>query len=113
MEEESKLLNTHYGIIKHFIQELFGFETKIKIAKEQATQHTPPLPIEETHANEASGSMIESLSFEDATQSESCVTGAMMGQMREMDIQEILNDPFIQRAQELFEPRKIEIHPKV
>ena len=59
-----------------------------------------------------SASMIESLEFE-TPQSESCATGAMMAKEREIDVKEILNDPFIQKAQELFEPRKIEIHPKV
>jgi len=115
VDDESKLLNTHYGIIKHFIQELFGLETKIKITKEQPAPSSTSPTMEEmiSHANEQSGSMMESLSFEDEAQSESCATGAMMGQMREMNIEEILNDPFVKRAQELFEPRKIEIHPKV
>jgi len=112
VDDESKLLNTHYGIIKHFIQELFGLETKIKITKEQPLRE-PTIEEMVSHANEESSSMMESLRFEDEAQSESCATGAMMGQMREMDVQEILNDPFVKRAQELFEPRKIEIHPKV
>ena len=59
-----------------------------------------------------SASMIENIEFE-SEQSESCATGAMMAKEREIDVKEILNDPFIKRAQELFEPRKIEIHPKV
>jgi len=31
----------------------------------------------------------------------------------EIDANEILNNPFIKKATELFEPKKIEIHPKI
>ena len=111
-DDESKLLNTHYGIIKHFIHDLFGLETKIKIQKEEREPSMQHSPIEQNTYDET-GSMIESLEFEESPQSESCATGAMLAKEREVDVKEILNDPFIQRAQELFDPRKIEIHPKV
>lgn len=114
IEEESKLLNTHYGIIKHFIFELFGLETKIKILKEEPSPSLNNEMYEAgLYASDESGSMIESLEFESSPISESCATGAMLAKEREIDVKEILNDPFIKRAQELFEPRKIEIHPKV
>ncbi len=113
-QEESKLLNTHYGIIKHFIHELFGLDTTIKIHKEERSLlANEALQEVQRYAHNESGSMIESIEFEESPQSESCATGAIMAKEREIDVKEILNDPFIQRAQELFEPRKIEIHPKV
>ena len=108
-DEASLFLKHSSGVIKHFVQELFGLETKINIVKEDVTS-----PIEEapTHANEESSSMIESIEFE-APQSQSCASGLIMAKEKEIDVKEILSDPFIQRAQDLFEARKIEIHPKI
>ncbi|WP_263831996.1 DNA polymerase III subunit gamma/tau [Sulfurospirillum oryzae] len=126
--EASKTLNTYYSIIKHFVQELFGLETKIKINKIQALPPEPqpaePVPMfdpnyelqmneAELSANEQSSSMIESLEFEDEPQSESCATGAMMAGKCEVDAKEVLNTPFVQRATELFDPQKIQIRQKV
>lgn len=123
--EASKTLNTYYSIIKHFVQELFGLETKIKINKVQAVQEMPqPEPSFEPNyeaqmseaelsANEESSSMMESLEFADEPQSESCATGAMLSGKREIDAKEILNTPFVQRATELFDPQKIQIRQKV
>ena len=124
--DASKTLNTYYSIIKHFIQELFGLETKIKISKVQAE----PKPLEEMTAptsvftsdesfqaplyeEEQSASTIESLEFGETLSSESCATGAMLAGQRELEAKEILNTPFVQRATELFDPQKIQIRQKV
>lgn len=114
-DDDSTILKHSSGIIKHFVQEIFGLETKIDIVKnlDPLSQEEPSLPdMQSFNESAQSASMIESIEFE-TPQSESCATGAMMAKEREIDVKEILNDPFIQRAQELFEPRKIEIHPKV
>ena len=116
IDEASKKLNTHYGIIKHFVQELYGFDTKIKIIKNvkeetPIAQHSEPTEI---HANEESSSMVEDeFNQLEGSNTESCVAGHISAEKREIDAKEILNDPFVQRAKELFEPRKITIHPKV
>lgn len=112
-ENESLILKHNSGIIKHFVQDIFGLETKIDI-----TKSTPATPVvhEESQQPDMDAfnttSMVEEVEF-NTPQSESCATGAMMAKEKEIDVKEILNDPFIQRAQELFEPRKIEIHAKV
>lgn len=93
LDEESKVLKNSSGIIKHFVQELFGLDTKIEIHKITP----PPQPEEEP--------IIPSM--------ESCATGYITEDKKEIDPKEILSDPFIQRAQELFEPRSIKIHQKV
>lgn len=123
--EASKTLNTNYSIIKHFVQELFGLETKIKITKKQVLPPEPkPEPSfdpndelqmseAELSANDQSASMIESVEFEDTPQSDSCVAGAIMAGQREIDAKEVLNTPFVQRATELFDPQKIQIHQKI
>ncbi len=108
-DEASLFLKHSSGVIKHFVQELFGLETKINIVKEDIA---PPIEEAPTHANEESSSMIESIEFE-APQSQSCASGLIMAKEKEIDVKEILSDPFIQRAQDLFEARKIEIHPKI
>ncbi len=117
-DENAKILNTHYGIIKHFVQELFGFETKIKINKVTPEPEPQPTLEQQFHdaelsANEESYSMVENSTFDESPQSESCATGAMMAQQREVDAKEILNTPFVQRATELFDPQKIQIRQKV
>ncbi len=117
-DENAKILNTHYGIIKHFVQELFGLETKIKINKVTPEPEPQPTLEQQFHdaelsANEESYSMVENSTFDESPQSESCATGAMMAQQREVDAKEILNTPFVQRATELFDPQKIQIRQKV
>lgn len=116
VDEASKKLNTHYGIIKHFVQELYGFDTKIKIiknVKDEIPMQQHPEPTEQ-HANEESSSIIEDeFSQLEGSNTESCVAGHISAEKREIDAKEILNDPFVQRAKELFDPRKITIHPKV
>lgn len=127
--DASKTLNTYYSIIKHFVQELFGLETKIKITKIQAlppqeSHIEPPMepsfepsydeaPMSEAEFNASaqSASMVESLVFE--PQNESCVAGALMADKKEIDAKEVLNTPFVQRATELFDPQKIQIRQKV
>ena len=108
-EEPSKILKNSSAIIKHFVQELFGIETKIEIRKSEPVQKMHSEPV---YTNEGSASMIENVEF-DTPQSESCATGALLSKEKEIDVKEILNDPFIKKAGELFEPKKIEIHPKV
>lgn len=123
--DDAKTLNTHYGIIKHFVQELFGLETKIKINKISTQQEVieaqkeapstldQELELASLHANEESYSMVESLEFEEAPQSESCATGAIMNQQKEFDAKEVLNTPFVQKATDLFVAQKIQIRQKV
>jgi DNA polymerase III subunit gamma/tau len=122
--EASKTLNTHYSIIKHFVQDLFGVEAKIKITKIQSLPPEPE-PIfdsnealhmseAEFNANDQSSSMMESLTFEEAPpQGDSCAAGAIMADKKEIDAKEVLDTPFVQRATELFDPQKIQIRQKV
>ena len=109
-DDASLFLKHNSALIKHFVQEIFGLETKINIIKEEVPPH---VEASNTHANEESSSMIESVEFEEQPQSESCAVGNIMAKEREIDVKEILSNPFIQRAQELFEAKKIEIHAKV
>jgi len=121
--EASKTLNTHYSIIKHFVQDLFGVEAKIKITKIQSRLPEPVPTFDpnealqmseaEFNANDQSSSMMENLAFEEAPQGDSCAAGALMADKKEIDAKEVLNTPFVQKATELFDPQKIQIRQKV
>jgi len=67
----------------------------------------------EFNANDQSSSMIESLTFDETPQSESCAAGAIMAGEKEIDAKDVLDTPFVQRATELFDPQKIQIRQKV
>ena len=112
--DDAKILNTHYGIIKHFVQELFGVETKIKINKITAPTPEEPSIEQPPYQDEQSSSMMESVTFgEEAPQSESCAAGEILNAQKEYDAKEILNTPFVQKATELFAPQKIQIRQKI
>lgn len=131
--DASKTLNTYYSIIKHFVQEVFGLETKIKINKVSAAPQPPIVPMPETApmmpneepmppmetmellSPDESYSMIESIEFMDGGVTESCVGGALLSKAQEINGDDIVNHAFVQKALELFEPKnnKIEIQKKV
>ncbi|AFL67805.1 DNA polymerase III subunit gamma/tau [Sulfurospirillum barnesii] len=107
-EESGKILKNNSAIIRHFVQETFGFETVIHITKVE--EEVPLRP--EQDALQSSSTM-ENIAFEQTPQSESCATGDLLANQKEYDATEILNTPFIQRATELFDPKKIQIQQKV
>ncbi len=99
------------GVIRHFIQELFGLETKLKMTK--STPKEAP-----SHANESASSMIEEQEFqkpqEEACTTNSCIEKQVVGEAsKEIDRGNILEDPFVKKAGELFEPSKIIVKSKV
>ncbi len=85
------------GIIRHFVQEIFGIETKIVMKPCQKQELIQP--IEEVKFNTPN----------------SCIENQVIGENRtkEIDQNDILEDPFIKRAGELFEPSKIIIKSKI
>ncbi len=118
-----ELLKNHFGIIRHFVQDIFGFDTKISLVKREAPPPKPeaPTPEPESREDEAksddanakthTASMVEELEFG----SNSCVGGACEDKepSKEYDAKEIQNDPMVQKAVELFGAKKIIIRSKV
>ena len=97
------------GVIRHFIQELFGVETKLVMKK------TEPVEIP-TQTNEDSSSMMEDETIPTSNESitNSCIEKQVVGEeSKEIDRGNILEDPFIKKAGELFEPSKIIVKSKV
>lgn len=121
-DESAKILKHNSAIIRHFVQDVFGFESQIKIVKTDApaTQIAAPAPLTESLTmledlpleDDSNYSMIENTTFEGAPQSESCATGAMMSMQKELDATEILNTPFVQKATDLLWHKKFKFVKK-
>jgi DNA polymerase-3 subunit gamma/tau len=85
-------LRNKYGIIKHFVQDVFGIDVKLKVDKVEATK------------DEA---------VEVSEKKETPVENQIIAESREVERGDILEDPFVQKAKELFEPSKIVVKSKV
>ncbi|BBG66546.1 DNA polymerase III subunits gamma and tau [Hydrogenimonas sp.] len=119
--ENKELLKTHFGIVRHFVQEIFGFETKISLVKSENPPPKPKAPEREPEREEArpddanaqsnTSSMIEEVECN----SGGCVTGNCSEEppSKEFDAKEIQNDPMVKKAVELFGAKKITIRSKV
>jgi DNA polymerase-3 subunit gamma/tau len=93
-------LRDKYGIIKHFVQDVFGIDVKLKVDKVEATKdETVEVSVKKETPEENQGS--------------SCVENQIIGESREVERGDILEDPFVQKAKELFEPSKIVVKSKV
>ncbi|MFK5881581.1 MAG: DNA polymerase III subunit gamma/tau [Sulfurospirillum sp.] len=107
-ESCKKILRHASSIIKHFVQETFGIDTTIKMQKSKPTnisKKEKQKPVEN-----------KELSISSQTEEEncgSCVAEHLTKDKGEIDANEILGNPFIKKATDLFEPKKIEIHPKI
>ncbi len=89
-------LRLSYGTIRHFVQELFGIGTKIK-------------KIDPPKEEPSCSSMIEEAEFG----SSSCISTQAGLQTKEMETQDILRSPLVQKAQELFGAKSIKIRDKI
>ncbi|WP_456403873.1 DNA polymerase III subunit gamma/tau [Hydrogenimonas sp.] len=117
-----ELLKTHFGIVRHFVQEIFGFDTKISLVKSEnpppkreAPQGEPETSAaeseEDANARTHTASMVEDIECNSA----GCVTGNCREEepSKEIDAKEIQNDPMVQKAVELFGAKKIIVRSKV
>ncbi|HIP59465.1 MAG TPA: DNA polymerase III subunit gamma/tau [Campylobacterales bacterium] len=106
-----KTLRQSSGHIKHFVQECFGFEAKISMIP---CPEDKEIPISQPHANEESSSMIEDVEFQKEEQpTDSCIANQVVSSTNEIDANDILENEFVKKAQELFEPKKIIIKSKI
>jgi DNA polymerase-3 subunit gamma/tau len=115
-ENCKKTLRHNSGIIKHFVQECFGFEAKISMIPAPKNKEKPIS--NQPHANEDTSSMIEEVEFqkkEEPTESptDSCISNQVVNSTNEIDSDDIMDNEFVKKAQELFEPKKIIVKSKV
>ena len=99
-----EILKVSYGIIRHFVQEIFGIETKIK----KIDPLKEKIKKAELHANEECSSMLEKIEGDN-----SCVSNALGLAAKEFDTKDILNEPMVQKAKELFNAKRIIVKPKI
>jgi DNA polymerase-3 subunit gamma/tau len=118
---DKELLKHSYSIIRQFVREIFGLETQIKSqpcskANEPATPQEPTPareiaeepPFQPESITEAS-SMVEDVEISVG----SCVSQCDEVSIKEFDGSDVLKEPMIQRACELFEATKITVQSKV
>ncbi|BCD62738.1 DNA polymerase III subunit gamma/tau [Nitratiruptor sp. YY08-26] len=89
-------LKLSYPTIRHFVQEIFGVETKI--------QKVEPPKEDESSCS----SMVEEAEF-----GSSCIQKEAGLAAKEIEAQDILNDPLVQKAKELFKAKRVVVKPKV
>ncbi|MFA5455628.1 MAG: DNA polymerase III subunit gamma/tau [Sulfurimonas sp.] len=103
-EECKKVLTHGYGVIKQLVREVFGFETKIK--HKACTKEIEP----KTEQYEPA-SMIEDAEIGGSA---SCVTNCDSSDYsREINGADILEEPMVQKATELFEATKRTVQSKI
>jgi len=114
-----KALKHGYAAIKQIVRELYGFETKIKglactksIVQNNNTQPTEPIIQQPIMQEPQSISMVEDAEMGGSA---SCVTNCSdsSDSIKEIDGVDILNEPMVQRATELFEATKRTIQQKI
>ena len=124
--ECKKLLRLSSGIIKHFVKESFSLETKIamqpcdrKVETSGVENTVPqnPAPAKEAQHEEAAQQTEkrENSTPENPQPADSCIATQTLGDTKqeEIDPENILENPFVKRAGELFEPSRIIVKSKI
>jgi DNA polymerase-3 subunit gamma/tau len=97
------------SIIKHFVQEIYGIDATIKMKKGEARKQIKP----EIKSESKQEPQKDEADKKEGENCGSCVTEHIAKDSKEINADEILSNPFIKKATELFEPKKIEIHSKI
>ena len=120
--EEKELLKNSFGIIRQFVREIYGIDTQIKsnacsktvetisentplVSEPETTLRTEPIP----ETIDEPVSMVEEAEIGVG----SCVSQCDETSVKEFDGSDILKEPMIQKAAELFEATKITVQSKV
>ena len=118
-DEERKFLLKHYGLIKIFIYDIFGNDSEIEFKKEekslkkdnfQSVKEEKPATLEEN--SHESGSMIEDLEMGSGCVADMQKTVNPTPSQQELQMNDILNSPMLNRAKELFDIKKITVKTK-
>ena len=107
-EDGKKALKHGYSAIKQLVREIFGFETKIKGLPCSKVIVENKIEVEESQIT----SMIEEAEMGGSA---SCVTNCSdtSQEVKEIDGADILNEPIVQKATELFEATKRTVQSKI
>jgi len=119
--EDKELLKNSFGIIRQFVREIYGIDTQIKSqgCTKTSEELAPPPPPEaetpisvDTQSEEnfpEPASMVEDAEIGVG----SCVSQCDESSVKEFDGSDVLKEPMIQKAAELFEATKITVQSKV
>jgi len=107
-DEDKKLLISQWGLIKTFVQEIFGINTTIKSNPKEKPIHNPQQEeqIPPQH-EESTGSMIEAIEMQS-----SCISPEH-NSSNEIEPSQILQEPMVKESIKLFEPTKVRVRTKV
>ena len=120
--DERKFLLKHYGVIKIFIYDIFGNDVDIEFVKAEekeenlAKKHNfqgkqeEPVALEKNIDN--SGSMIEDVEIGSGCVADMQKTANPEPSQQELQMNDILNSPMLNRAKELFDIKKITVKTK-
>ncbi|MBN2870400.1 MAG: DNA polymerase III subunit gamma/tau [Campylobacterales bacterium] len=114
--EDKELLKNSFGIIRQFVREIFGIETQIRSnpCSQAAEPETAPLPDLQTVPAAPEGILENASMVEEAEVGVgSCVSSCDETSVKEFDGSDLLKEPMIQKAAELFEATKITVQSKV
>jgi len=99
--ECKKTLRQSSGLIKHFTQECFSFETKIEMLPCQKKTEDKKEIIDEQPSP-----VVEEIT-------DSCISEQVVTSDNEINADDVMEHEFVKKAQELFEPSKIIVKSKV
>ncbi len=109
--ESRTLLKNHWGLIRMFVQEVFGYETKIKnISKELPTSLEPIL-----ESIEEPISMVEDEVFNQPIVDNRVANSPQVADIKlakEREERSILDEPMVAKALELFAPKRVRVKRK-
>jgi len=117
-EEAKKALTHGYSAIKQLVREVYGFNTKIKsiiCTKAPTEKKTLDIAVPEVIPEKILQEPTAIIEEAEVGGSNSCVTkcSGEDNPSKEMDGEDILNDPIVQRATELFEATKRTVQLKI
>lgn len=113
-EECKKVLRHGYGVIKQFVRELYGFETKIKGVSCSKVIESKPSEIEQPQAQQPTPQSASMIEDNEIGGSASCVAGCETQEdVKEIESTNITSEPIVQKAIELFEAKKVTIQSKI
>lgn len=117
VDDEKKMLINHWSIIKMFVQEIFGFETKIVNITTEPKKKSDDVSPEAKNSielpqnqNKTTGSTA-ALGAEETEMKSSCIApeAGTTEAAKEKDPSELLNEPMIKEMIALFDPKKVRI----
>jgi len=108
-QECKEILRKSSSIIKHFVKDCFGINTTISIKSVEKKKIDEEPAVKDQEQKTAQQ--------EDETKEQdgasSCVANTIMGETKELDPNNILENDFVKKATELFDPKKIIVKSKV